>query len=247
MTVLLSLVPIALRGEPGVVAIAHDITLRKQTAEALQRTQAELARGLLAKAATDERQRLARELHDSVSQAIYGLSLGANTALSLLDTDRARAREALDYVISLAHAALTEMRALIFELHPESLQREGLVVALTRHTGALRAQHAVEIHTDLGEEPELPLEAQEALQNAIKHAGACRMAVRLRSVANSAELEVTDTGKGFDPLADHPGHLGLRSMVERAQRVGGVLEISSTHNGGTRILARAPLSGWNAV
>ena len=86
-------------------------------------------------AALEERQRLARELHDSVSQALYGIALGARTARTLLDRDPAQAAEPLDYVLSLAEAGLAEMRALIFELRPESLESEGLVAALEQAGG----------------------------------------------------------------------------------------------------------------
>jgi signal transduction histidine kinase len=91
-------------------------------------------------AALEERQRLARELHDSVSQALYGISLGAHTALTLLDRDPGRVAEPLNYVLAQAEAALTEMRALIFELRPESLETEGLIGALGRQATALQAR-----------------------------------------------------------------------------------------------------------
>jgi signal transduction histidine kinase len=88
-------------------------------------------------AAVEERQRLARELHDSVSQALYGISLGVHTARLQLDRDPKELAESLDYVLELAEAALIEMRALIFELRPESLETEGLVTALTKQAAAL--------------------------------------------------------------------------------------------------------------
>src|SRR5690606_4762228 len=136
----------------------------------------------LSLAALEERQRLARELHDSVSQALYGIALGARTARTLLDRAELAAEQTetlaspLDYVLSLAEAALTEMRALIFELRPESLAMEGLVVALTRQGDALEARHNVAVTTAFGPEPELPLStkealfrvAQEALHNVVK-------------------------------------------------------------------------------
>src|SRR5213078_3825441 len=133
-----------------------------------------------AKAALEERQRLARELHDSVSQALFGISLGARTARALLAQDPARAAEPIDYVQSLAEAGLAEMRALIFELRPESLESEGLVAAISKQAAALRARHQIEVRADLGAEPALPLErkealyriAQEATHNTVKHARA---------------------------------------------------------------------------
>ena len=140
-----------------------DITKRKQSEEALRQAQAELAFGAQERIALEERQRLARELHDSVSQALYGISLGVNTALTLFDTDRPRVLEALNYALSLTHAGLTEMRALIFELRPESLEVEGLIVALTKQVEALRVRHGIEVTLSLCDEPDAPLAAKETL------------------------------------------------------------------------------------
>ena len=173
------------------VKIVQDITERKRSEESLQRIQAELALGVQERATLKERQRLARELHDSVSQALYGISLGAHTAISLFDTDRKKVLEALDYVITLTTAGITEMRALIFELRPELLEMEGLVEALTKQVKALRARHGIEVDLKLCAEPDAPYAvkealyriAQEALQNAIKHARPSRLELTLENQA----------------------------------------------------------------
>ena len=199
-------------------------------------------------AALEERQRLARELHDSVSQALYGIALGARTARTLLDRDPSRLAEPLDYVLSLAEAGLAEMRALIFELRPESLANEGLVAALTKQAASLRARHQLEVHTALGEEPDLPIEvkevlyrvAQEALHNISKHARARRVEVRLEHSLDAVNLEIGDDGVGFDPAGPFPGHLGLRSMRERTARLGGTLTVDSAPGQGTRLRAQIP-------
>src|SRR5207302_741242 len=94
------------------------------------------------KVALEERQRLARDLHDSVSQAVYGIALGARSAQEMLAKDPSQLREPLDYILRLSEAALAEMRALIFELRPEALEREGLTGALKHHTAALRSSAA---------------------------------------------------------------------------------------------------------
>jgi PAS domain S-box-containing protein len=201
------------------------------------------------KAILEERQRLARELHDSVSQALYGIALGARTARTLLDQDPAQAAEPLDYVLSLADAGLAEMRALIFELRPETLETEGLIAALTKQIDSVRARHGLDIHADLGEEPELPYEiketayriAQEALNNVVRHARARRVDLRVHNGGDELVLEIGDDGVGFSS-DDAPGHLGLRSMRERAARVGGRLEVESILNQGTRITASIPRS-----
>lgn len=189
------------------------------------------------KAALEERQRLARELHDSVSQALYGIALGSRTARALLDREgpRERVTEWLEYVLSLAEAGLTEMRALIFELRPESLETEGLIVALKQQAEALRARHEIPVRATLGEEPDLPLEtkealyriAQEALHNTVKHARATEANLKLSCDAGGIVLEISDDGAGFDPEEDFSGHLGLKSMRERAARLGGRLRVRS--------------------
>ncbi len=248
-TMLLSLISIAVGGEPCILAIAHDITKRKRAEEALLRTQAELALDIQERTALEERQRLARELHDSVSQALYGVSLGVNTALALFDTERTKVLEALHYALSLAHDGLTEMRALIFELRPESLKMEGLVAALTKQAAAVRARYNIEVELSLCDEPEVPLPikealfriAQEALQNAARHAHSDRLDVRLTREPEGLGLEVCDNGVGFDALAAYPGHLGLRSMRERAMKLGGTLDIASAPDCGTQVRVYVPI------
>ena len=207
----------------------------------------EQARGL---AALEERQKLARELHDSVSQALYGIALGARTARTLLDRDPTKAAEPLDYVVSLAEAGLTEMRALIFELRPDALELEGLVGSLEKQLAAMRARHGLRIEANLGREPEVPLDvketlyriAQETLNNVVKHARASSITVELSEGAHGIRLAIADDGVGYDPTADFPGHLGLRSMRERAARIGAVLETESTPGQGTRACVLVPPS-----
>jgi signal transduction histidine kinase len=207
---------------------------------------AEEARG---KAALEERQRLARELHDSVSQALYGIALNAGAAEIALEADPRQLTRLLGEVSSLAEAGLAEMRALILELRPESLQQEGLVAALEKQAAAASARHGLEIGRALDREPTLPLPAkealyriaQEALQNTAKHGRARSAQVELAQTADEVTLSVADDGQGFDPTAEFPGHLGLRSMRERAEAIGGSLSIDSGPGRGTRIEVRMPL------
>lgn len=223
-------------------ALAERAAVAIENAELYQRAQ--LAASL------EERQRLARELHDSVSQALYGIALGARTARTLLDRDPAAAAEPVDYVLSLAEAGMAEMRALIFELRPESLETEGLVAAIGKQLDALQARHGIEVTRSLGEEPDLPLStkealyriAQESLTNTAKHSKATSVSVTLSRADGVHELTLSDNGTGFDPEGDFPGHLGLRSMTERCEKCGGTLLIDSTPGSGTRITAKVPAS-----
>jgi len=200
-------------------------------------------------AALEERQRLARELHDSVSQALYGIILGTHTARTLLQRDPSKVAEPLDYVLSQAEAALTEMRALIFELRPESLETEGLIAAMSRQAAALNARHDIVVTTELCDEPDLPFKTkeelyrviQEALHNTVKHARAKKVNISLIWEIDRLLVEVCDDGIGFDTSQSFPGHLGLHTMQERISRLSGTLRIESTKGKGTCICAQIPL------
>ncbi|HZU76519.1 MAG TPA: PAS domain S-box protein, partial [Dehalococcoidia bacterium] len=228
----------------------HDIALVAATASqmAVAIENARLHERTRTVVAVEERQRLARELHDSVSQALYGIGLGAETARAMLERDPARAAQPIEYVQQLARAGMAEMRALIFELRPESLAQEGLVAALEKQAAATRARHQIAVDLALGSEPDLPLEAkealyriaQEAMHNTVKHARAKSVAVALVHDAREVALTVRDDGVGFDPGGDFPGHLGLRSMRERAARHGAMLDVASAPGQGTLVRVRVP-------
>jgi signal transduction histidine kinase len=159
----------------------------------------------------------------------------------------------VDYVLSLAEAGLAEMRALIFELRPESLEVEGLVAALTKQTTGLSARYSIDIALDVVDEPDIPIEskealyriAQESMHNTIKHARASRIEITLSQLDADITIEVVDNGNGFDTDESFPGHLGLQSMRERAARLGGWLEIDSAPGEGTRILVGIPNPATN--
>jgi PAS domain S-box-containing protein len=198
-------------------------------------------------AVLEERQRLSRELHDSVSQALYSIALGAKTAHALLSPGSA-VIEPLEFVLAQTERGLAEMRALIFELRPEALEQEGLAAALQRQINAVQARHQIVVMTTLCEEPDVPLAvkeavyriAQEALHNIVKHANARSAEVRLEYGAEQFTLDVSDDGAGFDPGEEFPGHLGLRTMRERAMRLGGTLDIESGPSAGTRVRVHIP-------
>ena len=194
-------------------------------------------------AALEERQKLARELHDSVSQALYGIALGARTARALLERDPAQAVEAVDYCLSLAEVGLAEMRSLIFELRPESLEKEGLVAALSKQADALRSRMGIQVSTKFCDEPDVSLEikqvfyrvAQEALQNIFKHAQASQVTLKLDKDARILSMSIQDNGRGFDVQSEFSGHLGLMSMQERVKKIGGRIDIRSIPQQGTEI------------
>lgn len=206
-----------------------------------------------ARAGEQERARLARELHDSVAQALYGITLGAKTARATLETDAARTRQSLEYTIRLAEGGVSEMKALLFSLRPDALEEGGLVAALRQHAHALETRHGLTVHADLRAEPPLTPEAQaaayrvaqEAMHNVVKHARAAQVWLDVQVVpapAGAAQvvLSVRDDGRGFDPQLLSPGTLGQRSMRERAAGVGGTLEVRSTPGQGTTVVLRLP-------
>lgn len=256
--------PLRLRGQTvGMLALQHqqpghfshqriDLALAFANQAAIAIENARLYEQAQSLAALEERQKLARELHDSVSQALYGIALGTRTASKIVSTmsdeTQARLDEPIAYILQLAEAGLSEMRALIFELRPESLESEGLVAALEKQTAALRARHRLTIQTDLGDEPDVPLPvkemfyrvSQEALHNIVKHAGASQVSVGLGMEDGRLTLTIRDNGQGFDTSGQFPGHLGLKSMRERVERIGGKFQIHSAVGVGTTITAVAP-------
>lgn len=200
-------------------------------------------------AALEERQRIARGLHDSVSQALFGVVLGVRTAVQSLDAG-ADPRPALDYTLSLSEAALSEIRALVFEMRPEYLEKEGLIAAFTKQTEAMSLRHNMNVRISAqATEPDLPLATKEAvyrvgleaLQNTIKHSRATRVDVTIAMDGGKLVLEVKDNGCGFDAQADFAGHFGLKGMRERAAQVGAALLIDSHEHLGTRVVLSLPL------
>jgi signal transduction histidine kinase len=197
----------------------------------------------------EERNRLARELHDSVTQKLFGLTLTAEAAATVIDRDPEQAKAQLRRLQELTRDAMDELRSLIFELRPPAAESEGLATALRKHVDVLQSVHgdAVALSVEGDAEPrgsagEILRIAQEALQNALRHAGASHVDVRLRAHDGHLSVAVADDGAGFDP--DEPGlrsrRLGLTSMEERARALGGTLSIESRPGAGTTVVLEVP-------
>jgi signal transduction histidine kinase len=200
----------------------------------------------------EERNRLARELHDAVSQSLFSVALTAEAAAQLVDSDPARARDELAIVRDLTRSAMDEMRSLIFELRPAELGEDGLASTLRKHVQVLRRVYGTEIDLEvdggrpLGSkvEKEVFRIAQEALANALKHAAPERVEVRLELPDRRLRLAVADDGAGFDPGARRTGkRLGLFSMRERAEALGGELVVTSQPGAGTTVTLEVDLGG----
>jgi signal transduction histidine kinase len=195
-------------------------------------------------AAMAERSRLSRELHDSVLQAIFGCSLGLRTAQHHVESANTSAHDALAYSLRLVEGAISEMRALIFELRPETLANEGLLIALQKQAQSLCDRHSVlaSVHSGNGEPALADAEKEtfyriaiEALQNVIKHARARRVDIELHETTQRVCMVINDDGVGFDTAGDFRGHLGLVRMHERAAQAGAALVLTSAPGSGTRI------------
>jgi signal transduction histidine kinase len=203
--------------------------------------------------AVEERNRIARELHDSVSQALFSTVLHTRTAQRALDCEQdgqsENLRRALTAISQLTVGAQLEMRALLLELK-EPAADGGLVAALTRHALSLRTREELMIDV-LGPERRLPLSPEaeeqlfaigrEALANVVKHSGARRAFVRVDEQGPFVSLEIRDNGHGFDSAAVRPGHYGLDSMRSRAAELGAILTIRGRPGDGTvvRVETRA--------
>jgi signal transduction histidine kinase len=217
-----------------------------------ERSSAELARAKRheGERAVEERHRIARDLHDSVSQSLFSTALHARSAQRALGGADGSSQVGRDLTAigELTRGAQAEMRALIFELRSGALD-EGLVAALTEHASQLGAREGLIIDVR-GPEGRLPLSAhaetelfgvaREALANVVRHAGASKAWVRIEAQPEHILVAIRDDGRGFDPAADRPGHFGLESMRGRAAEIGGRLTIASRPGLGTAVLVEAP-------
>jgi len=196
-------------------------------------------------AVMEERNRLARDLHDSVTQAVYSVTLYAEAATRLLSAGQTEmAADHLRELRSTSQQALREMRSLIFELRPPVLEKEGLVAALQARLESVEARAGIQAELKVEGELQLPPEseeklyriAQEALNNALKHAQPRHVSLRIHQSDHHLQLEIVDDGVGFDlGAAREGGGLGLRGIEERACQMGGTLEVESSPGRGTTI------------
>lgn len=201
-------------------------------------------------AVTLERQRLARELHDSVTQSLYGAVLLAKAGRNSFDHERyTEASHALRRVEDVSQQALKEMRLLIYELHPLDLQTVGLPEAIAQRLNTVENRLDIQTHFNFISEVEISGEAavglygivQEALNNVLKHSCAAQVVVELQADRQLIRLTIADNGVGFDPVrAEKKGGLGLPGMRERVVRLNGILTIHSQPQTGTRLTIECP-------
>jgi NarL family two-component system sensor histidine kinase LiaS len=197
-------------------------------------------------ATLEERNRLARELHDSVKQQVFAVSLQVSAAKGLMRRDAGEALTHLDEAERLVRQAQRELTALIRELRPAELERQGLEAALREHVTQWSRQTgiAADVQSEGGREsPPNVAEtlfriAQEALTNVARHSQATAVQVLMTCERDGAILTIADNGRGFDPAATDGQGMGLLSMRERAQALGGEVRVESVAGQGTTVIAR---------
>lgn len=209
-----------------IIGLIEDITEAKRAQEAV----------------VSERTRLARDLHDAVTQTLFSATLIADVVPDLWDMDQSEARRRLEELRQLTRGALAEMRTLLVELRPNALVEVPLPTLLRQLTESLTARARLNIQLHVEGEHKLPADAQialyriaqEALNNVAKHAKATQALVTLR-LNGAARISVTDNGIGFDPEQFQPNHLGLKIMRERADAIGAKLTVDSEPGEGTQV------------
>ncbi|MEM7127818.1 MAG: AAA family ATPase [Chloroflexota bacterium] len=200
----------------------------------------------------EERSRLARELHDSVTQALYTANLYAGAAKRALTSGKQETtQEYIQELQGTIREATHDMRLLIFELRPPLLEKEGLASAIRSRIESVEARSGIDVQFVADDQVRLPIAieaelyrvVQEALNNIVKHAHAKAVSIKWITEENHGILEVSDNGRGFDPqTSGGDGHIGLTSMAERVENLGGTLTIQSAPAQGTTIQVKVPVN-----
>jgi PAS domain S-box-containing protein len=216
----------------SIAVFAVDITEQKRLREKERET-----------AAAEERSRLARDLHDAVTQTIYSASLIAEVLPAVWERNPQEGQRNLVKLRQLVRGALAEMRTLLFELRPSALEAAELSTLLTYQCDALTGRTRIPVAVSIEGDIELPQEVklalyrilQETCNNIVKHSEATEVDVKLRSSSDQVILSVRDNGRGFDPNAVSEDKLGLRIMAERASEIGARFDVRSSQGEGTQI------------
>jgi signal transduction histidine kinase len=199
----------------------------------------------------EERTRLARELHDTVAQTLYSITLGASRVLKLLErSETEHLQDIVADVLQQATAGQTELRTLLHDLRSDELfQLQGaLTGSLARLAASLEARAGCQLRLSLADEPDIAPAtkatlvriAREALHNVAKHALATHVDMVLEVGPADVMLQVADDGRGFDPSESYPGHFGLQLMQEHATAIGATLEVIGASGRGTQVRVHVP-------
>jgi len=245
--------------EPGELAsieralnrLADRFEKQVQFLQKLADEKAELAEQAKTAATIEERQRLARDLHDAVSQQLFALNMLASAATRSVEKNKEIAKRQIEEIAEIAQKAQGEMRALLLHLRPvhlsnDTLQEgmEKLVEELAQRTG-IRFETEIEAIDGLskGVEDHLFRLLQESLSNALRHSGAAVIKLQLTQTSGSVVLKVQDNGKGFDVTEEKKASYGLKTMKERCEELGGKFTLTSRIGEGTFVDIRIPIGG----
>jgi signal transduction histidine kinase len=223
-------------------SLQRSLETERAASEQIRLQTLQIARQTQASAVMEERQRIARELHDSVKQQLFSISLSAGAALNMIASDPETARNYLEHLKQSSREAQAEMKNLLQELLPAPLQEHRLEQALAQYLQSLCKVHQLQLTwITNGKNTLLPTHehalfraAQEAIANVIRHSGACHLKVTL-DLGNLTTLVVDDDGHGFDLDYISSGSTGLALMRARLERVGGTVEVNTSPGRGTRI------------
>ena len=251
-------VPLAVKGRViAVIGLAHsergyfkahhaDMAMTLANQAAITLVNAELFEDAQSLAILQERQRLARNLHDAVNQSLFSAGLIAEVLPGLWEEDQEDARRALEDLRNLTRGAIAEMRMLVAELRPLALTDSNLGELLHQLADAFTGRTNIHVTLTITGEDILISEVQvvvyricqEGLNNIAKHAAASRVRIKLQYAAGKVDLHIQDNGRGFDSNLSVPGHYGLSMMNERAEAIGAKLEIMSRPGKGTAVILR---------
>ena len=223
--------------------LTRNLTGMAEQLQTLIHTHDELAR-------VEERNRLARDLHDTVKQQTYAARMQLTAAKNLLTTDSSAAVEHIDTALMLNRATQQELKMIIDELRPAALQGKGLVQALKEYAGRWQEHTGIRVKTIISGERSLPLDVeqalyrvlQESLSNIARHAEAESVELTLNMTPEQVSLLIADNGRGFDMNTISPSSYGLNGMRDRLAEVGGTLHIASTLSAGTTVTAEVQLN-----
>ncbi|RDI47860.1 sensor histidine kinase [Falsibacillus pallidus] len=229
--------------------LAQFIQDQVKSLQRLADEKSELANQAHHAAVIEERQRLARELHDSVSQQLFALGMLSSAAIRIIEEDSNQAKGMLEQVAQIASKAQGEMRALLLHLRPIDLKGDSLREGLIKLVRELKEKSNLEIemrieeieHLSKGTEAHVFRIVQEALSNILRHAHAEKVKIVLERSKDMLHLYISDDGKGFGVHASKMTSFGLQSMRERCEELGGVFQIRSKENEGTYINIRIPV------
>lgn len=229
--------------------MAERIERQVASLQKLSTEKAALGEQLKKTAVMEERQRIARELHDAVSQQLFAITMMVSAIRESADLNQEKVRKRLAAVETMAGEAQKEMRMLLLQLRPASLDGKGLKEGLEQLLEQLSEKYELQIQWDLedirglpkGVEDHLFRILQESLSNALRHSGATAVSVRLGRAHRQMILKIRDNGIGFDRKEDKVSSYGMRSLQERASEIGGVLEVLSSPGKGTQIQLKVPI------